>query len=144
MVRAWLIRFVTLYVFDVAVLLVIGLILPQVSVGWSALWAAVVLALATTWVKPALRRWLGSRAERSSRDLTRTGAKLVQGVVVLLVAAIVWVLVVVLSGVTVAGLLWGWVVPPLLLVIAWLIYDAIDDRLEAQAGRLWDGTRRRS
>jgi polyferredoxin len=65
-------------------------------------------------------------------------------VVVLLVAAIVWVLVVVLSGVTVAGLLWGWVVPPLLLVIAWLIYDAIDDRLEAQAGRLWDGARRRS
>ena len=41
--RAWLIRFVTLYVFDVAVLLLIGLIMPQVSVGWSVLWAAVVL-----------------------------------------------------------------------------------------------------
>lgn len=144
MVRAWLIRFVTLYVFDIAVLLVIGLILPQVSVGWSVLWAAVILALATIWVKPALRRWLGHRAERSSRDLTRTGAKLVQGVVVLIVAAIVWALVVVLSGVGVAGLFWGWVVPPVLLAIAWLIYDAVDDRLEAQAGRLWDGARRRS
>ncbi|GAA2956205.1 hypothetical protein [Microbacterium schleiferi] len=141
--RAWLIRFVTLYVFDVVVLLVIGLIMPQVSVGWSVLWAAVILALATLWVKPALRRWLGGRAERSSRDLTRTGAKLVQGTIVLIVAAVVWVLVVVLSGVGVAGFFWGWVIPPVLFVIAWLIYDAIDDRLEAHAGRLWDGARGR-
>ncbi len=141
--RAWLIRFVTLYVFDVAVLLLIGLIMPQVSVGWSVLWAAVVLALATIWVKPALRRWLGGRAERSSRDLTRAGTKLVQAGVVLVVAAIVWMLVVALSGVDVAGFFWGWITPPVLLAIAWLIYDAIDDRLEAQTGRLWDSARRR-
>ncbi|WP_434970876.1 hypothetical protein [Microbacterium sp. bgisy207] len=140
-VRAWVIRFVTLYVFDLVVLLLIGLLMPQVSVGWSVLWAAVVLALATIWVKPGLRRWLGSRAERSSRGLTRAGAKLVQAAVVLLVAAVVWILVVVLSGVSVSGLLWGWIAPPVLLVIAWFVYDLVDDRLEAQTGRLWDGAR---
>ena len=47
------------------------------------------------------------------------------------------------AGVDVAGFFWGWITPPVLLAIAWLIYDAIDDRLEAQTGRLWDSARRR-
>ena len=41
------------------------------------------------------------------------------------------------------GFFWGWITPPVLVAIAWLIYDAIDDRLEAQTGRLWDSARRR-
>ena len=36
----------------------------------------------------------------------------------------------------VAGFFWGWVIPPVLLVIAWLIYDAIDEIEAALRGML--------
>lgn len=129
--------------FDFVVLVLIGLIMPQVSVGWSVFWAAAVLTAATIWVKPALSRWLGGRADRSSRDLTRAGAKLVQYATVFVVAVAVWILVVLLSGVHVAGFFWGWVIPPILLLIAWSVFDLTGDRLVAGAGRAWDGARGR-
>lgn len=139
--RAWLIRFGTLYVFDLVVLLLIGLLLPPVSVGWAALWGAVVLTAATIWIKPALTRWFDGRTARSRGGLTRVGAKLVQAGAVFVVAWIVWILVVLLSGVQVAGFFWGYIIPPVLLLIAWLVYDLVDDRLEHHAGRLYDSMR---
>ena len=38
--KAWVVRFVSLYVFNVVVLLLIGLLTPA-HVGWAAIWASV-------------------------------------------------------------------------------------------------------
>jgi len=136
--RAWLIRFVSLYVFNVVVLLLIGLVLTQVSVGWSAFWAAIVLTAGTLWIKPLITTWFRGMAARSAGQRTTAGEKVVQFFLVLIVAYIVWVLTALLSGVRVHGWFWGYVLPPIILLLAWAVYDAIDDRVEARAGSLYD------
>ena len=138
--RAWVVRFASLYVFNVVVLLLIGAFTPGVRVGWAAFWAGVILTAATIWVKPLIHRFFRSLAARSSATRSRLGEKLVQYLLVLAVAAIVWILVVVLTGVNVSGFFWfwGWVSPPLFLTVAWAVYDLVDDGIEARAGRLYD------
>ncbi|QEW02361.1 hypothetical protein [Microbacterium lushaniae] len=136
--RAWIIRFASLYVFDVVVLLAIGALVPGVRVGLAALWAGAVLAAATIWLKPLIHRWFRSMAARSAAQRSWLAEKLVQYVVVLGVAAIIWVLLVVFTGVNVRGFVFGWFVPPIFLLIAWAIYDLIDDRIEARAAELYD------
>ncbi len=136
--KAWLVRFASLYVFDVVVLLVVGWVLPSVRVGWAALWAAVILTALTIWIKPALTRFFRSRAAKSASERTKVGEAVVQGVLVFVVELLVWLVVVWLSGVAVRGFFWGYVLPPLLLLLAWAIYAAIDDRVEARAGELYD------
>ncbi|TFV83901.1 hypothetical protein E4V99_02130 [Microbacterium sp. dk485] len=136
--RAWIIRFASLYVFDVVVLLVIGALVPGVRVGLAALWAGAVLAAATIWLKPLIHRWFRSMAARSAAQRSWLAEKLVQYVVVLGVAAIIWVLLVLFTGVNVRGFVFGWFVPPIFLLIAWAIYDLVDDRIEARAAELYD------
>ncbi|MFG6502869.1 hypothetical protein [Microbacterium sp. P05] len=136
--RSWVVRFASLYVFDVVVLLLIGAVLPTVRVGFAALWAGAVLAAATIWVKPLIQRGFRSLAARSTANRTAITEKLVQYGLVLAVEAVVWVLVVLFTGVSVRGFFWGWVLPPVLLLLAWAVYDLVDDRLEARAGRLYD------
>ena len=136
--KTWVVRFVSLYAFNVVVLFVLGALLPRVSVGWAALWAAIVLTAGTIWLKPLIAKAFRGMAAKSADQRTRIGEKLVQAGLVFIVELIVWVLVVVLSSVHVSGLFWGWVVPPLALLVAWLIYDAVDDRIEARAGGLYD------
>lgn len=136
--KTWIVRFASLYVFDVVVLLLIGAFVPGVRVGLSALWAGVILAAATIWLKPVVHRVFLSFAKGTPRGAVRE--KLVQYLLVLAVAAVVWVIVVVFTGVNVGGFFffWGWVVPPVLLTAAWAIYDLVDDRIEARTGRLYD------
>ena len=55
-----------------------------------------------------------------------------------IVALIVWILTVVFSGVSVGGWFWGYILPPVIILIGWAIYDAIDDRVEGHAGALYD------
>ena len=43
-----------------------------------------------------------------------------------------------LSGVSIGGWFWGYILPPVILLIGWAVYDAIDDRVEAHAGALYD------
>lgn len=138
--KAWIVRFASLYAFDVVVLLLIGAFTPGVRVGWSALWAAVILTAATIWLKPLVHRWFRSLASRSTSRRSTLSEKLVQYGLVLAVAAIVWAIVVVFTGVRVSGFFWfwGWVSPPLFLTLAWAIYDLVDDRIEAAAGRLYE------
>jgi len=136
--KKWIVRFVSLYLFNLVVLWIIGLVMGSVSVGWSAFWASVILTLGTIWVRPAITKWFRGMAAKSASQRTKIGEKLVQYLLVLAVAAIVWVLTVLLSGVGVRGFFWGWVLPPVLLVIAWAIYDAIVGRMEARAGDLYD------
>ncbi|MGP3535570.1 hypothetical protein ACTU3I_12300 [Microbacterium sp. RD1] len=138
--RAWIIRFASLYVFDVVVLLLIGGFTPGVRVGVSAFWAGLLLTAATLWLKPLIHRWFQSMAARSAAGRSKLREKLVQYLLVLAVAAIIWVLLIVLRGVHVGGFffVWGWIAPPVALTIAWAIYDLLDDRVEASAGRLYD------
>ena len=137
-----IVRFVSLYVFNVAVLLLIGLLLRGVSVGWNALWAAIILTLAALFVKPLLRSAFRRSAAKSASTRTKTGEKVVQYVLVYIVELIVWVLTVWLSGVR-SSSFWGYVIPPLILLLGWVIYDQIDDKLHARAGQVYDAVQAR-
>lgn len=132
-----IVRFAALYVFNVAVLLLIGLLFPGVSVGWNVIWAAVVLTLAALFVKPLLGAAFRKSAAKSAAERTKAGEKVVQYVLVYLVELIVWVLTVWLSGVRASGF-WAFVLPPLFLLFGWMIYDQVDDKLRAKAAELYD------
>ncbi|NLA09628.1 MAG: hypothetical protein GX871_05430, partial [Microbacteriaceae bacterium] len=54
--KNWLIRFATMLVFNIAVLLLIVLLVPGVRGAWGVLWGGVILTLATMWIKPLLTR----------------------------------------------------------------------------------------
>lgn len=140
--RKWIVRFGSLLIFDVAVLLVIGWLTPA-RVGWAALWAGVIMTALTIWIKPAVHRWFQSMASKSAGRRTKLGEKLVQFLLVFAVAIIVWAVTVAFSGVSVDGWFWGWVLPPVFILIGWAIYDAIDDRVETHAGVLYDKATRR-
>jgi len=135
--KKWVVRFLSLLVFDVVVLLIIGWLTPA-RVGWSALWAGVILTALTIWIKPLIHGMFQKMAAGSAGQRTKVGEKLVQGALVFLVALIVWVITVVFSGVSVGGWFWGYVLPPVIILIGWAIYDAIDDRVESHAGALYD------
>ncbi|MEV4774023.1 hypothetical protein LTA6_000206 [Microbacterium sp. LTA6] len=138
-----IIRFASLYVFNVAVLLLIGLLMTNVRVGWHALWASVILTLAALFVKPTLAAAFRKSAAKSAADRTGAGEKVVQYALVYVVELIIWVLTVWLSGVTVAGFFWGYVLPPLGLLLGWVIYDQIDDRLRAKTAEVYDSVQAR-
>lgn len=137
-----IVRFAALYVFNVAVLLLIGLLSAGVSVGFHALWAAVILTLVALFVKPLLTGAFRKAAAKSAADRTKTGEKVVQYVLVYLVELITWVAVVWLSGVRASGF-WSYALPPLFLLFGWMIYDQVDDRLRAKAGELYDAVQGR-
>ncbi|MDQ0644741.1 hypothetical protein [Microbacterium murale] len=136
--KKWTVRAVSLYVFNVVVLLLIGLLMSSVSVGWNALWAAVILTVATLALKPTLLKVFRGAAAKSAQTRTNVGEKVVQYGLVFIVELVVWVLTVWLSGVDVRGWFWGYVLPPLYLLIAWVIYDLVDDRIETKAGAVFD------
>lgn len=121
-------RFASLYVFNVVLLLVVGWLTPA-RVGLHALWAAVILTVATLFLKPLLTKMATS--------LSSSGTKLVQYLAVFVVEFVIWLLTVWLSGVR-AGNVWGWILPPLVLLIGWVVYDQVDDALTRKAGELYD------
>jgi hypothetical protein len=139
--KKWIVRFVSLLVFNIVVLLLIGFLTPA-RVGWSALWAGIVLTAISIWIKPAVHGWFRSMAARSADQRTKAGEKVVEFLVAFSVAFLVWIATVLLSGVSIGGgffgAFWGYVLPPLILLVGWAIYDAIDDRVEAHAGALYD------
>lgn len=130
--KKWAIRAISLYVFNVAVLLLIGLLMRSVSVGLHALWASVILTLATLALKPMLLKMFRGSAAKSAASRTKIGEKVVQYALIFVVELIIWVLTVLLSGVDVRGWFWGYILPPVYLLIAWVIYDLVDDRIEAK------------
>ena len=135
--RKWIVRFVSLLVFNILVLLLIGFFTPA-RVGWAALWAGLVMTALVIWVKPLIERAFRAMAARSASQRTRAGEAVVQFVIVLAVAAIVWVLTVLLTRVSVSGWFWGYLLPPAIIAIGWAVYATIDDRVEAHAGALYD------
>lgn len=136
--RSWIVRFASLYVFNVVVLLVIGLLTPA-RVGWAVIWAAVVMTLAELFVRPLLQRLFRGAAAKSASQRTRIGEALVQGLLVLAVAAIIWIITLLLSGAGTGGSwFWAWVLPPVIITIGWFVYARIDTRLQARAGAIYD------
>lgn len=136
--KAWVVRFVSLYVFTIVVLFAIGLLLPGVGVGFAAFWGALVLTAGTIWLKPLITRLFRGIAAGSESRRSKLGEKLVQGALVFVVELILWIVVVLFSGVNVRGFFWGWVLPPIALLVAYAIYDVLDDRIEARASALYD------
>lgn len=137
--RKWVIRFGALFVFDYIVLIAMGLAMPRVQVGpIPALWAAFLLAAATLWIKPVVGRLFSKMAADETGERSRFVSWLVRSLVVFAVAFVIWLIVVALSAVNVAGWLWGYVWPPVVLLVVWWIYDAIDDRFEARAAKVYD------
>ncbi|MEZ3159319.1 phage holin family protein [Microbacterium sp. BWT-B31] len=132
-----IVRFVVLLVFNILVLLVIGWFTPA-HVGWSALWAGIVLTLLTMFVKPLLTRWIGGRAAKTAGQRTRAGNGLAQAGVVLLIAAIVWIVTVLVSGVRAGLNPLAYILPPIILAAGWWVYDLIAGRVESHAGALYD------
>ena len=139
--KKWVVRFVSLLVFNVVVLLLIGWLTPA-RVGWAALWAGIVLTAIVIWIKPLVEKWFRSMAARSAGRRTRAGEKLVEALLAFAVAFLVWIGTVLLTGVSIGGgifgAFWGYVLPPVFLLIGWAIYGAVDDRVESQAGALYD------
>jgi hypothetical protein len=135
--KQWIVRFVVLLAFNVLVLLVIGWLTPA-KVGWSALWAGIVLTFLTMWVRPLLTKWFSSGAEKSAGRRTKAGGGLVRVGIVLLIALIVWVVTVWLSGVRTGLNPIAYILPPIILAIGWWIYDLIAQRAEHHAGALYD------
>ncbi len=136
--KTWIVRFVSLYVFNVVVLLVIGLLTPA-HVGWAVLWASVILTLAELFVKPLLQGAFTKSAAKSAGERTRIGEALVQALIVLAVAAIIWVITLLLTGVNARGSwFWAYVLPPIIIAIGWVVYARIDDRIEAKTGTYYD------
>lgn len=138
-----IIRFASLYVFNVAVLLLIGLFLPSVRVGFHALWAAVILTLAALFIKPTLTRLFRRSAAKSAAERTGFGEKVVQYMLVYAVEIVIWVLTVWFSAVSVRGFLWGYLLPPLLLLLGWVVYDQVDDALRKKTGEVYDSVQAR-
>lgn len=135
--KKWVVRIASLLVFNVVVLLLVGWLTPA-RVGWSALWAGIVMTALVLWVKPVVSGWLAGRAAKSAHERTKLGERLVQLLIVLALAFGVWIATVLLSGVKVGGWFWGYVLPPVIIAIGWMIYAAIDDRVEQVAGEIYD------
>jgi hypothetical protein len=139
--KKWLVRFLSLLAFNILVLLVVGWLTPA-RVGWAALWAGIVLTALVIWIKPLVEKWFRSMAARSAHQRTRAGEKLVEFLLAFAVAFVVWIAVVLFTGVSIGGgifgAFWGWVLPPVILLIGWAIYGAVDDRVENHAGTLYD------
>jgi len=139
--KKWVVRFASLLVFNILVLLVVGWLTPA-RVGWAALWAGIVLTALVIWIKPLVEKWFRSMAAKSAGQRTRAGEKLVEFFLAFAVAFLVWIATVLFTGVSIGGgifgAFWGWVLPPVFLLIGWAIYGAIDDKVEGHAGTLYD------
>lgn len=139
--KKWVVRFASLLVFNIVVLLIVGWLTPA-RVGWAALWAGIVLTALVIWIKPLVEKWFRSMAAKSANQRTKAGEKLVEFLLAFAVAFLVWIVTVVFTGVSIGGgifgAFWGWVIPPVILLIGWAIYGAIDDKVESHAGTLYD------
>ncbi|MFT4052008.1 MAG: hypothetical protein QM677_07145 [Microbacterium sp.] len=136
--KAWVVRFCSLYAFNVVVLLVIGLLTPA-RVGAAVVWAAVIMTLAEVFVKPLAHRAFARSAAKTASERTHAGEALVQGLIVFAVAGVIWLITLVLSRVnTGSSWFWAYVLPPIVIAIGWFVYALVDDRLEQATGELFD------
>lgn len=140
--KSLIVRAGSLYVFNVVVLILIGMLLPGVRVGLSALWAGAILTVVTLALKPLMLKAFGGLATKSLGG--RFGEHTLRYGVIFIAELVVWVLTVWFSPVAARGIFSGYLLPPLLLLLAWAIYDRIDDVIEAKVGGAYDNITSRS
>ncbi|WP_050761782.1 hypothetical protein [Beutenbergia cavernae] len=141
--RAWIVRLGALLVFNLIVVVAIVLFVPGVRGSWGVLWAAVVLTAATVWVKPLITSFLTDQAGNWAGRPRWLAGKVLTYAIVYVVAFVIWLLTVILSDVNVHGWFLGYVLPPLIVIVGWFVYDMVDDRFEATAGNAYDAAHRR-
>lgn len=141
-VRSWVVKTIALLLFNIVAVLVIVLLpgAAGVSIG-TVLWGAIVLTVMSLFIKPLLHRWLLDNAGQVSLS-RKLSSKVLSYVILYLVALIIWFLLVIFSGVQITNFLTTLIVPPLVLLAAWFIYDLVDDRLEAWVAGWLGGPRR--
>lgn len=141
-VRSWVVKTIALLLFNIVAVLVIVLLpgAAGVSIG-TVLWGAIVLTVLSLFIKPLLHRWLLDNAGQVSLS-RKLSSKVLSYVILYLVALIIWFLLVIFSGVQITNFLTTLIVPPLVLLAAWFIYDLVDDRLEAWVAGWLGGPRR--
>jgi len=141
-VRSWVVKTIALLLFNIVAVLVI--VLRPAAAGASigtVLWGAIVLTVLSLFIKPLLHRWLLDNAGQVSLS-RKLSSKVLSYVILYLVALIIWFLLVIFSGVQITNFLTTLIVPPLVLLAAWFIYDLVDDRLEAWVAGWLGGPRR--
>lgn len=141
-VRSWVVKTIALLLFNIVAVLVIVLLpgAAGVSIG-TVLWGAIVLTVLSLFIKPLLHRWLSDNAGQVSLS-RKLSSKALSYVILYLVALIIWFLLVIFSGVQITNFFTTLIVPPLVLLAAWFIYDLVDDRLEAWVAGWLGGPRR--
>lgn len=143
--KRWVVRVGTAFVFNILVLLVVVWLVSAVHGSWSVLWASLVFTLATLFLKPFFHRFFLAQGERlRDNKAAWLKGKVLTYLVSYVVALVIWILTVVFSGIHVTGLFWGWVAPPIIVLVGWIVYDQLDDVLEARAGDLYDAAQRRA
>ena len=73
--KNWIVRIGTLLVFNIAVLLLIVLLVPGVRGAWGVPWGAVILTLATLWIKPLLTKWFARSSAKRADQFSKFGLK---------------------------------------------------------------------
>jgi hypothetical protein len=128
------------FVFN-AITLWVASVLPGVRLGTGFLWAVVVFTAATLLVKPFvagfLRRRLGNGHSLSEQErrtwlmakASTLGASLMATLIVLILTSLFS------QGFAITNLI-GWVAATIVIWLASLIYDFVDDGLEARAHQL--------
>ena len=142
--KKWIVRFGALYVFNLVVLLLIDLLVAGVnrSAGERS-GQAVILTAAVIWVKPLIHRaFTGMAAKSRGTAHEAPGAARAMGVV-FVVELVVWILVVMLLRASRCNnWFFGYLLPPLIFLIGWAIYAAMDDRPQSRPMRCTTGARR--
>lgn len=136
--KLWLIRIGIAFVFN-AITLWAASILPGVRVGQGFWWAVLVFTAATVLVRRLVGKILGrpgsnqpSRAAAFGSRAVEAGAGLISTLVILLATSMFS------DGFRISGPV-GWIIVTVVIWAASLVYDFVDDGLEAKAAQLLGG-----
>lgn len=141
--RAWAIRIGIALVFN-AITLWAASVLPGIRLGGGFLWAVVVFTAATILIKPGISGLI-ARGGTSLQSRSRRAGKLLTAAAGLLATLGILILTGIFSnGFQINGIV-GWAAATVVIWLASLIYNFVDDGLEARATALIEraGTRRR-
>lgn len=136
--KTWGVRIVIALVFN-AITLWVASVLPGVRLGAGFLWAVLVFTAATLFIKPLI----ASLFRRDGRGLqargTRLAGKALTVVAGLLATFAILILTSIFSnGFNISGIA-GWLLATVVIWLASLIYDFVDDGLESRAVQMLGG-----
>ncbi|WP_426996118.1 hypothetical protein [Pseudarthrobacter sp. N5] len=141
--KVWAIRIGIALIFN-AITLWVASVLPGIRLGGGFLGAVAIFTAATLLIKPLITSFLTRRGEGlGSRATWLRGKALTVIVGLLATLGILMLTGIFSSGFNISGLT-GWVLATVVIWAASLVYDFVDDGLEARARKLIDGISSRS